>query len=135
MLEMSVQASATAFQEVDAFIEDFEQHYAQYGEAILQEFLPDSQHPLYADVLRELIRVDLEFSWENGSRKKVDDYLAAFPELRQQSEAVQQIAFEEYRLRQRAGENPSLLDYQSRFQVNTEGWAAAAPAAEIRETG
>src|SRR5207253_1467899 len=38
-----------------------------------------------------------------------------------------EIAFEEYRLRQQAGENPAPLEYQQRFGINIANWPALCP--------
>src|SRR5262249_54104251 len=48
-----------------------------------------------------------------------------FPDLFESASEIQEIAFEEYRLRQQAGESPSPADYQRQFGVTTADWPAA----------
>src|SRR5262249_13939821 len=101
-----------------SFIDAFEEAHARDGHADLARFLPPPGHPLRHDVLRELVRIDLEHGWLRGQPAPVDHYRQQFPELFEDSEAVREVLFEDYRLR---------------LQV-TEGGAAqttARPAAGI----
>ena len=54
--------------------------------------------------LRELVRVDLEYSWTNGRPRSLEDYRNQFPQLFQNPEDLRALAFEEYRLRRQAGQ-------------------------------
>jgi HD-GYP domain-containing protein (c-di-GMP phosphodiesterase class II) len=107
--------------DVDQFIEAYEAALLE-GPADLAQFLPPSSHVLYPAVVLELIRVDLEQSRKHGRPRRLEEYQPAFPRVFQDRDAVQELAFEEYRLRLQAGENPSPAEYQERFQVNTAGW-------------
>ena len=89
---------------LDDFIEAFELAQGQGETPALAAFLPEASHPLYQTVLSELIRVDLEYSWQRGRPKRVDDYRRLFPDLFADPEAVRGITFEEYRLRLQADE-------------------------------
>ena len=40
--------------------------------ADLAEFLPPRDHPQYLAILCELIRVDLEYSWQDGRPHRLD---------------------------------------------------------------
>jgi len=73
--------------DLNAFIEAYETAQA-LGDADLTNYLPAANHPLYRSVLRELIRVDLEYSWKNGNRRSLEDYQAKFPELFQDPATV-----------------------------------------------
>lgn len=99
-------------------IEAYEAEQARRGEADLAAFLPDPTDPLYLEVLRELVRVDMEYSWRQGRPRRLEDYQARFPELFADADCCQAVVFEEYRLRERAGENPRPDDYKQRFGVN-----------------
>jgi hypothetical protein len=90
---------------LDDFIEAFELAQGQGETPALAAFLPEASHPLYQTVLSELIRVDLEYSWQRGRPKRVDDYRRLFPDLFADPEAVRGITFEDYRLRRQAGES------------------------------
>jgi serine/threonine protein kinase/tetratricopeptide (TPR) repeat protein len=111
-----------AWEEIDSFIEAYEKALAQQDDTPLAEFLPDPAHPHYRAVLCELIRADLEHQGEIGRPRRIEDYLAEFPVLRNDPNGIQQIAFEEYRLRQQRGEQPSPAEYRNRFGVDTGEW-------------
>src|SRR5580765_582525 len=83
--------------DLDAFIEDFETAWARRGDVDLVDFLPPRNSRLYLEVLCELIRVDLELRWQNGSPRSLDYYEGAFPEAFEKSENRGQIVFEERR--------------------------------------
>ncbi len=94
--------------ELDDFVRAFELAYSRNGRAEIAEFLPPPDHSLYAAVLCELIRLDLEFGWERGCPKALSEYQRAFPELEHDRDGLRAIAFEEGRLRRQAEESRSL---------------------------
>src|SRR4051794_24488857 len=53
--------------EIDAYVAGYEAALAGTSAADLGSFLPDRAHPLFLAVLRELVRVDMEFAWERGA--------------------------------------------------------------------
>src|SRR5260370_3353243 len=108
-----------SWEEIDPFIEAFERSYATEGRADLAAFLPEPGHPHYLAVLRELVRADIEFTWTCGAPRRAEDYLAAFPALRADPSGLCTVAFEEYRQRQRAGDQPSPAEYRQRRCVET----------------
>lgn len=108
--------------ELDAWIEAYEQFQAQNGDADLAAFLPAPDHVLYQMALRELVRVDLEYGWQQGRPHPLEDYRKRFPELFADVESLEAVAFEEYRLRLQAGERPTPVEYQHRYGVCTEHW-------------
>src|SRR3954468_20190129 len=79
--------------------------------ADIDKFLPDNSHPDRSSVLRELIRLEMEFSWDRGDPRRVADYQSRYPGLFTDPKAVQEIAFEEYRLRLSSGERPAVDEY------------------------
>ena len=66
-------------EELDDYVRAYEEAYARDGHASILEFLPPAV-PLRAPVLRELIRVNLEYGWGRGCRA-LSYYREAFPEL------------------------------------------------------
>src|SRR5438067_3294492 len=106
--------------ELDDFVRAFELAYTDRGVADPAAFLPPADHPLHAAVLRELVRVDLEYGWERGRPKELSDYQRAFPSLEGDGEALQEIAYEEFRLRRQAGEDPKPDEYLRRYGVRLE---------------
>jgi serine/threonine protein kinase/tetratricopeptide (TPR) repeat protein len=120
-------ASETARRrELNAFIEAYESAQARDGQADLADFLPAPGHPLRAAVLRELVRVDLEYGWERGQPRPVQDYLRQFPELATDETALRAVAFEEYRLWQQAGDDPAPAEYQRLYGGRASDWPRPA---------
>src|SRR5947207_646685 len=58
--------------QLDDFVAAYEAAQTETGQADLAAFLPASDHPLYAAVLRELIRVDQEYAWQQGHPKRLE---------------------------------------------------------------
>lgn len=114
---------------IDQFVEAFEQSRGINPQANLLDFFPDSDHPLFADIVTELVRVEMEYSWTDRAGKTVADYQRALPEILADPFMLGQIAFEEYRLRAQAGENVSAEEYRRRYQIDTKNWPrfAATP--------
>ena len=117
-------------QELDDYVAAYEAARAGNDQADPAAFLPPPEHPLYGAVLPELIRVDLEYAWQSGQRRRLEDYQAAFAPLFQDPAALREIAFEEYRLRRLAGENVSPDEYAQRFRLDTADWPDDSCAAE-----
>jgi serine/threonine protein kinase/tetratricopeptide (TPR) repeat protein len=128
---MAVEKAASTNRELDQFIEAYESVQARGDRADLEEFLPAREHYLYPRVLRELVRVDLEYGWRRGQPQDLSDYQSRFPDLFQDPESLQAIAFEEYRLRRQLGVNPSPDDYQKRWGVAIEHWPLAKSGTEL----
>jgi hypothetical protein len=114
-------------------IEAFEAACAGHGRPELADFLPADGHPLRLAVLAELVRIDMEYSWKRGAAKRLEVYRPAFPELFSDPGALRGVAFEEYRLRRLAGEEPTPTEYEKRIGMAIGFWPrprtprAAAP--------
>ena len=115
-----VHDNETEADELDEFVHAFEQAHQLYRSANVADFLPPNNHVLYATILRELVRVDLEYGWGEGCPKPLEHYLDTFPELKADREGLREIVFEEFRLRQQAGDSPSAHDYLDRYGVIVE---------------
>ena len=123
--------SGQSWSNIDDVVEAYEAARAGGNRGDLAGFLPPPDHPDYLAILCELVRVDLEYSWEDGSPNRLDHYRSRFPELFQDRRWVQEIAFEEFRLRGRpersfpAGVSPPLrrdtLDWPSSFLDSLDG--------------
>ena len=112
----SCQGSVT--KAIDEAVESFESARDRDGRADLEKFLPAPEHPFYLAVLCELVRVDLEYSYQEKRTGRLEDYQRRFPELFRDGRRVREIAFEDFRLRREAGDSPSLEDYRDRFGVD-----------------
>jgi eukaryotic-like serine/threonine-protein kinase len=111
------------------YIEAFEVAQNDHPDVELSRFLPARNHPLYGTVLRELVRVDLEYRWQRGHPRSLSDYRNEFPELFADVSGLEEIAFEEYRLRCQAGEPASPGEYAQRFGIDTRAWPPYTPPA------
>jgi tetratricopeptide (TPR) repeat protein len=118
----------------EALLERFECAWQQ-GEApaiadVMANIPPDVGRRL---VLRELIKIDLEYRWKSAgtdpdgskatasavghleARPRLEDYLHCYPELGSTEEVPADLIAEEYRARRLAGDRPELAEYQERF--------------------
>lgn len=111
------------WREVDQYVEAYEQAALRSVGAELSAFLPDPHDARYAEVLQELVRVDLELRWQRGCPRKLDDYLAEWGPPLLAPEVLRQIAFEEFRARRQAGEMVAPAEYERRYGVTTQGWS------------
>jgi serine/threonine protein kinase/Flp pilus assembly protein TadD len=126
---MGGRARSSLWAEIDPYIEAFETARARGDGVSLSTHLPAPSHPHFITILCELVRVDLEFGWGAGCPRPLAEYFDAFPALATDPLCRAQAAFEEYRLRQQAGESPLPEEYARRFGVDTATWPARAPRA------
>lgn len=113
----------------DAAIDDLEIQVERYesarvgqGRVEIESFLPDRDHPQYAEIAAELIRVDLEYGWREGNPRLLDWYHERFPDVFENRELVAGIAFEEYRLRCQSGESVLAEEYRDVYGVDVSRW-------------
>src|SRR5262249_27815554 len=107
-----MQPPATAPLTLNDCIARYERAQERDDSADLAAFLPGPADPLYPAALRELVRLDLEYGWQRGRLLRLGDYERRFPGLLGDPGAAQELAFEEYRLRCQAGEQPAPSSYQ-----------------------
>lgn len=107
---------------LDDIIEAYESLQAGAGRADLASFLPPADHPQYLAVLRELVRVDLEYGWRKRQATRLDEYGVRFPALLQDRTGLAEVAFEEYRQRRQIGESVSPAEYGAKYGIDTTGW-------------
>src|SRR5437016_3061739 len=86
----------------------------------IPEGLPEEWGRVSLLTLASLIQHDQQRRWARGERVLVEDYLQRYPHLRDNAEAVAALLFEEYRLRQEAGEQPNLDEFAARFPEMAE---------------
>jgi serine/threonine protein kinase/regulator of sirC expression with transglutaminase-like and TPR domain len=122
---MSGSSNGRSSLSLDEVVEAYEVARARGDRADLAVFLPPPEHPEYLAFLCELVRVDLEYSWQDGRPNRLDHYRGRFPELFREGRWVQEIAFEEFRLRRQAGEDPSPLEYRRRYGADTLDWPSS----------
>lgn len=108
--------------EVDRRVEEFERARRLGIAARISEFLPERESALYHAVLRELVRVDLELRAETGEHVSLSDYEAEFPELRDDPETLEQVVYEEFRVRAARGDEVDLQEIGQRYGVDISRW-------------
>src|SRR5436190_14974880 len=95
----------------------------------IEHFLPAEQDPRFLATLEELLLIELEFAWKAWATvgsvgdataplpqrrpPGVETYLARFPSVNR-PDFLHRLLEEEYRLRQRWGDNPSTNEYRQR---------------------
>ena len=119
MAEYSATPSCEA---LETIVESFERARATMPSTDLGDYLPCAEDPQYLEVLVELVRSDLEFSFQEERPRPLRHYLEAFPELSGDADALRDVAFEEYRLYFRAGQPQKAEDYAARYAIDTSNW-------------
>ncbi|MDH3718996.1 MAG: serine/threonine-protein kinase, partial [Planctomycetota bacterium] len=125
----------------------FETAWVQGSAPAIEQYLPAEDAPSFLLTLAELVHIDLEFAWKAFSRLRhqattlvpgqhqqrpdpLEDYLARFEGLRHAGILLGLIQ-QEYALRQRFDDTPSLEEYRKRFpQLNLTMEALAADYAD-----
>jgi serine/threonine-protein kinase len=122
---------------VDQCLQAYEVAWRNGPPTDLGRFLPPAGSPLYLEILREIVRIDLELRWEQGRPRPLEEYLRRYPELARDATTLRSVAFEEYRQRRLAGQTPAPAEYEHRFGVPTAGWdeAVADSASSPRSPG
>lgn len=116
-MDLSLENSSHAWSIVSERVEAFVAAWDAAGELpALADFLPEGSDALRRLVLVELIKVDLAYRWERPeARRRLEDYLAEFPELAEQGETPCDLIYEEYFVRKQAGDPVSVDDCCRRF--------------------
>src|SRR6516162_6293235 len=101
----------------------FDQAWREGSSPDLAAFLPASNEAARRQVLEELIKIDLEYRWQQSSsrpelRRSVEEYAALYPDLAQGAELPLDLIGWEYRTRHGCGDRPSHSEYQERFPAH-----------------
>ena len=116
------QSEVSSWTSINEVIEAYESSREQGKRPRLHELLPREDHESYSQIACELIRVDMEYSWNEGQRKRLCDFQEALPKVFADPDLSKQIAFEEYRLRIQAGEQVIPRDYAKKYGFDTSDW-------------
>lgn len=114
----SVELRQEQRQQVQLFVERFEQAGRTGHASELRSFLPAPGEPLRLAVLVALVTADLESRWGKNRSVLLEDYLEKFPELEAAPTSWPTLLVEEYRARQRHSEQPALEEYRRRFPAH-----------------
>jgi serine/threonine protein kinase len=102
-------------------------------------YVPPRDDRKHRPVLMELVRIDMEMTWQSRQHVRVEDYVARFPGL---DPLPVELIVEEFRLRRQHGDQPGLEEYRARFPDSfaeierriRELPAASQPASSIAQT-
>jgi serine/threonine protein kinase len=98
---------------VDALIEGW------HGDDVppdLHSFLPAEPPALRRLVLKELVKIDMEYRWQHHDMpKQVEEYVEEFPELADNGEVSCDLIYEEYHVRRQLETPPEPDEYYKRF--------------------
>src|SRR5262245_47274783 len=109
--------------ELESALRRFEKVCVEGGSPRLEEFVREvvSVHELC-----ELARADLEWGWRIGQRRRLADYITAYPEIITDRRGLADLAFEEYRQRRIHGDPVSPDSYRAEYGIDVAGWVAGA---------
>ena len=116
--------------DLESRILSFERAWQRNGPTEIADYLKPPCGPTSTGrrrLLIELIAVDLEFRWGNGSGEpgthqgaNLEGYAAKFPELGSLDQWPLELIGEEYRVRRRWGDRPTHADFLSRFPARRD---------------
>lgn len=107
--------------EVELLLAKFERDRSG-GPIEFADYLPPTSDPAYASVVTELARIDLERRFGEGDPLDATRYIRLFPEVFDDLHQRTQLAFEEYRLLRRGGEDVSAQIVGEKYQVDGSHW-------------
>lgn len=108
--------------ELDELIEAFETHRESDADVSVDRFFPEPNHPRFTEFVVELLRVDLEHTWNEGRRDQLHRYVELYPAILDDAKQFGLLAFEEYRLRAQAEEAPDREAYARDYGVDVSEW-------------
>ncbi len=95
---------------------------SQWDVVDVRQYLPSAANAEYWSALVELLRIRMEHAFQQNPTQGVEHCVREFPGLLQRSELLTELAYEEFRLRQNAGQSVSAAEYQERWDIDTSSW-------------
>lgn len=102
----------------------FEIAWRETGDALIEHFLPAEEAAGRDELLCELIKIDLEYRWENGAKTGIEHYFKRFPQLLNSEATVLDLIREEVALRCFHGCPPTAAELSNRFSDRNFDWVA-----------
>lgn len=99
---------------------------ARWNTVDLRQYVPSAVSPEYWPALVELLRIRMEHAFEEDPTFGIEQCVREFPGLLQNSDHLAELAYEEFRLRQHAGQTVSPAEYQQRWDIDTSSWKCLA---------
>ena len=91
--------------DLDYYVEAYESARQGGTAADVTAYVPPREHPEYAGIVVELLRVDVECSWRSGQPSRLAEYCRRFPDVLGSPGQLAPVAFEEYRVRHLHGDS------------------------------
>ncbi len=109
---------------LDEMIDRYEAALAQspWSSVDLRLYVPSSASSEYWQTLVELLRIRMEHAFQDDPTQGVEQCIREFPGLLQRTELLGDLAYEEFRLRQSAGQSVSPREYRERWDIDTSNW-------------
>src|SRR5688572_25131697 len=95
-------------------VEAFQRRWSEGRCPDVDAFLAEAG-PLPPAQVAAVLRADQRHRWQIGQRVPAEDYLARHPPAATDPEAAVDLIFNEFRLREQAGERPGKEEYLRRF--------------------
>ncbi len=108
--------------DLDSIVVDYERAFHVNSNTEIDNFVPAQTDTGYFEIVTELIRVELELAWGTDRQKSIEQYSKRFPNVLADQECFDRIAFEEYRLRVKAGEIVTPHDYETKYGIKPYHW-------------
>ena len=129
--EIQIQRNAETVS-LDVIVDRFEKGWSRCGPEIdVMDYLPAPGHARYDDAVAELFCIDLERRWRHAVGKSVYEYQRQYPKVFSNPRLLQQLAFEEYRVRDQLGDSVSRAEYAERYRVATQSWPPATETCRV----
>lgn len=113
-------ATAQSVAEFESCIMQFEEAWRSDWE--FEKLIPLKAANLGPELFRELACIDMEFRWQAGQEPELESYLAWGRARGVDNEQLQEIGFEDYRLRSRHGRPANPQEYAQRWQWDVSAW-------------
>jgi serine/threonine protein kinase len=102
------------YDRVDSAVRSLEGQW-RHGEPKLERYWADHDPDQTTSVLAALVKADLRCRFARGNRPSINDYLERFPQLREASERVLSLIYEEFCLREEQGEQLNPESFCDRY--------------------
>ena len=107
---------------LDGLIDRFERAKQAGSSVDVADFFPDQQDPSYQPIALELLRVDLQCGWKQGTPTTLPEYIGRFPSILDDNSNLSELAFEEFRTRRLSGQAVDPVEYTRLYSVDTSTW-------------
>jgi serine/threonine protein kinase/tetratricopeptide (TPR) repeat protein len=109
--------------EIERFASAFEKARAESPDLSPERYFPDRLHGDYESIAVELLRIDLEWRWQQGQPLSLENYCERYPDILSDARRLTLLAFEDYRQRCEAFIDVDREKYALDYGVDVGSWA------------